>query len=459
MEKEDESSGYFRLPQFKNDTSEDDSPKDVPIIPELIAPAMATLYKDTPVNLRAFGEYLFKGTLASAINSIIGSDEKVVEAPTFTEKDLADSDIKNLQNIVASKGLGADGLTYKDFGYGGSDSIRDIVASAPPTSTVLNSFTDSDLRMASFIGNGDIVVEDGDVFVVDTYDFKPRQKDIYKKYQEGKALTEEEQGVIDNMSIFNRLYHLADYRGKQLKSQDDNVRIRLGTVEEVYGDQENASLSFISNSQSEIDATPASKPSGPAYVKRKRLLDFIGTGEGDYDSANRGTISGNIVGSEMTASRRGKPISQMTIGEITELQKISDPNNKERLFAVGKYQTIPDTLAMAVSGLGLSEDTVFSPEVQDQIGVYLVTEKRPKVGMYLRGEEGVSADDAMLSLAREFASIPVPRAVKKGEFGSWPKMDLMPGDSFYANPAATKGNAARHSVEETRVILQDAARP
>ena len=174
----------------------------------------------------------------------------------------------------------------------------------------------------------------------------------------------------------------------------------------------------------------------------------------DYDSANRGTISGNIVGSEMTASRRGKSISEMTIGEIAELQKISDPNNEERLFAVGKYQTIPDTLAMAVSGLGLSEETVFSPAVQDQIGTYLLTEKRPKVGMYLRGEEGVSEDDAMLSLAREFASIPVPRAVKKGEFGKWPKMDIVPGDSFYANPAATTGNAARHTIEETRGALQ-----
>ncbi len=181
--------------------------------------------------------------------------------------------------------------------------------------------------------------------------------------------------------------------------------------------------------------------------------------KGDYDSANRGTIGGNIVGSKCTASRRGKSISEMTIREIAELQKISDPNNEERLFAVGKYQAIPDTLAMAVKGLGLSEDTVFSPEVQDQIGMYLVTEKRPKVGRYLRGEEGVSEDDAMLSLAREFASIPVPRAVKKGEFGKWPKMDLVPGDSFYANPAATTGNAARHSVEETRGALQSVYPP
>ena len=200
-----------------------------------------------------------------------------------------------------------------------------------------------------------------------------------------------------------------------------------------------------------VSPAPAAAPTTPS---RNTLLDFIGAGEGDYDSANRGTISGNIVGSEMQASRRGKSISEMTIGEIAELQKISDPNNEQRLFAVGKYQTIPDTLAMAVEGLGLSEETVFSPAVQDQIGMYLVTEKRPKVGMYLRGEEGVSEDEAILSLAQEFASIPVPRAVKKGAYGSWPKMDIVPGDSFYANPAATKGNAARHSVEETRGALQ-----
>ena len=205
-----------------------------------------------------------------------------------------------------------------------------------------------------------------------------------------------------------------------------------------------------------VAPAPAATPTAPS---RNTLLNFIGTGEGDYDSANRGTISGNIVGSKMTASRRGKPISQMSIGEIAELQKISDPNNEERLFAVGKYQAVPDTLAMAVKGLGLSEDTVFSPEVQDQVGMYLVKEKRPKVGRYLRGEEGVSEDDAMLSLAQEFASIPVPRAVKKGEFGKWPKMDIVPGDSFYSNPAATTGNAARHSVEETRRALQSVYPP
>lgn len=393
MGKDDESSGYVRLPQFKTDTAEGDVSKEAPIIPELVAPAMASLYKNTPVNLRAFGEYLFKGTLASAFKAVLGSDEKVVEAPTFTERDLADSDMKNLQNIVASKGLGADGLNYKDFGYGGSDSIRDIVASASPTSTVLNSFTDSDLRMASFIGNGDIVVEDGDVFVVDTYDFEPRQKDIYKKYQEGKALTEEEQGVIDNMSIFNRLYHLADYRGKELKSQDDNVRIRLGTVEEVYGDQENASLSFISNSQSEIGAAPASieVPSGstgmpPALNPESVTQDVLRAREAD----NYNTLYGNFE-TDKDSPVFGYKVTEKTLGELVEFSRPSNTYGKyvkPRLgkntearrrgltsTPMGKYQIVGTTLRGLVKDMRLPADLVFNKETQDAMFLFLARQK------------------------------------------------------------------------------------
>lgn len=205
----------------------------------------------------------------------------------------------------------------------------------------------------------------------------------------------------------------------------------------------------------ETVSTPESS-STEATISSSNLLDFIGAGEGGYDSANRGTINGNIIGSQTTASRGGQALSSMTIGEIQRLQSISDPNNPDRLFAVGKYQTIPSTLATAVEGLGLSEDTVFSPEVQEQIGIFLVMDKRPMVGQFIRGEGSVTEDDAMMSLAREFASIPVPRAVRQGEFGSWPKTNLQAGDSFYSDPQAGRGNRAQHSVEETREVLQRA---
>lgn len=189
---------------------------------------------------------------------------------------------------------------------------------------------------------------------------------------------------------------------------------------------------------------------------KSNLLDFIGKGEGGYDSANRGTIGGNVIGSETVASRGGKNVSELTVAEIKKYQSITDPNNKDRLFTVGKYQAIPDTFNQAVKGLGLSDDTVFTPDVQEKVGLYLVSEKRPKVGKFLRGEGNISTDTAMLELAKEFASIPVPTAIAKGTYGKWPKTDLVAGDSFYKNPEASKGNRAQHTVEETRAILEGA---
>ena len=194
----------------------------------------------------------------------------------------------------------------------------------------------------------------------------------------------------------------------------------------------------------------ASEPSS------SNLLDFIGKGEGGYDSANRGTIGGNVIGSQRVASRGGKKVSELTVAEIQEYQSITDPNNEDRLFTVGKYQAIPDTFNQAVEGLGLSGDTVFTPEVQERVGMYLVSEKRPKVGQFLRGEGDVSTDAAMLELAKEFASIPVPTAIAKGTYGSWPKTDLVAGDSFYKDPKASSGNRAQHTVEETRAVLERA---
>ena len=186
------------------------------------------------------------------------------------------------------------------------------------------------------------------------------------------------------------------------------------------------------------------------------LLDFIGKGEGGYDSANRGTVGGNVVGSQKVASRGGKKVSEMTVDEIKKYQSITDPNNKDRLFTVGKYQAIPSTFKQAVKGLGLSGDTVFTPEVQEQVGLYLVSEKRPKVGQFIRGEGKISSDTAMIELAREFASVPVPTAISKGTYGKWPKTNLVAGDSFYKNPKASQGNRAQHTVEETRAVLEAA---
>ena len=190
-------------------------------------------------------------------------------------------------------------------------------------------------------------------------------------------------------------------------------------------------------------------------TSKKDLLDFIGEGEGTYDSLNRGTINGNIVGAELNGSRGGKKISELTISEIRSYQAIKDPNNPERLFTVGKYQTRPSTFEQAVKGLGLSDDTVFSPDIQDSIGIYLIGQKRENLGKFLEGDEDVSVETAMFNLALEFASMPVPYSIEKKTYanGTLPKVDLVAGDSFYKDDKAEQGNRALKTVEETKSIL------
>jgi hypothetical protein len=174
------------------------------------------------------------------------------------------------------------------------------------------------------------------------------------------------------------------------------------------------------------------------------LLDFIASGEGDYNSSNRGTIGRRIIGSTNDTVRNNIPLTDMTIGQIRELQSINNPNNANRLFAVGRYQVIPDTLQEAVKDLNLPDDAVFNQETQDRIGMWLINEKRPAVGAFLSGAD-VPVDEAMMSLAKEFASVPVPfdTVDPRGR-------RVRAGQSYYHHYG---GNRAGHSIEETRNIL------
>lgn len=174
------------------------------------------------------------------------------------------------------------------------------------------------------------------------------------------------------------------------------------------------------------------------------LLDFIASGEGDYNSSNRGTIGSRIIGSTNDTVRNNRPLTDMTIGQIRELQSINNPNNPNRLFAVGRYQVIPDTMQQAVKDLNLPDDAVFNQETQDRIGMWLINEKRPAVGAFLSGAD-VPIDEAMMSLAKEFASVPVPYDTvdTRGR-------RVRAGQSFYHHFG---GNRAGHSVQETRNIL------
>ena len=204
-------------------------------------------------------------------------------------------------------------------------------------------------------------------------------------------------------------------------------------------------------------ARPSSIEDAGEISPLANLLDFIGSGEGTYDSSNTGTDSkGNIVHYSHNTVRDGKKLSKMTLDEVRSYQTIKNPNNKDRLFTVGKYQLVPSTFEIAVKGLNLKGDAVLTPEIQDQMGIFLISKKpgRSRLSKYLSGSTSVSSDKAMLDLAMEFASIPVPNDINKGAYGKWPKRDISAGESFYADPKSNKGgNKASHTVAETTSIL------
>lgn len=169
------------------------------------------------------------------------------------------------------------------------------------------------------------------------------------------------------------------------------------------------------------------------------LLTFISSGEGGYESSNRGTSGGRIIGSTNSTTRNGKALTSLTFSEIFELQSISDPRNTQRLFAIGRYQIIPSTLRTVFQASGLSLGDTFNKENQDLLGTILIIGangfvKRPTLAAYIRN----TSDDlqgAMLDFAKEWASAPDPRT----------------GRSYYGS-----GNRSSHSVSEVSSALKQA---
>ena len=152
------------------------------------------------------------------------------------------------------------------------------------------------------------------------------------------------------------------------------------------------------------------------------ILDFIGSGEGGYNSMNQGTIGNSIVGSTHNASSKlGKNLTDMSIGEVMDRQSyLMNPANPQvgnyGIFAAGKYQIIPATMPGAVKAAKLSRDDMFSPSNQDKLGTALIMNKRPRVGDYLTGKSN-DLYGAVEALSLEFASIPNP-ATGRSQYGS-----------------------------------------
>jgi peptidoglycan hydrolase-like protein with peptidoglycan-binding domain len=177
---------------------------------------------------------------------------------------------------------------------------------------------------------------------------------------------------------------------------------------------------------------PAAQTNPYGFGPDNELGRLIGSGEGGYNSYNRG-VAGDARGAQID-------FSQMTVGEIMRRQDLpaGDPN---RLFAVGKYQFTPNTLEEAINQTGVDRNARFTPQLQEKLFAdYLIDEKRPSVRAYVTGEAtGPQAlERAQHALALEFASVGTPRNGGRGAYD---------GDSA--------GNMASITTAETATALNN----
>lgn len=171
------------------------------------------------------------------------------------------------------------------------------------------------------------------------------------------------------------------------------------------------------------------------------------TGAGGYNAAN-------YDGGKKAYKAGEKDLTGKTIGEIQSSQSTKE------IFAAGRYQIVPETMQEAVQKLGLKSTDKFDEAMQDRIfNEYLTGVKRPEIQSFLSGDKAADVDAAVLSLAKEFASVGVPSSMtisdKHGE------RKLNPGDGYYSgvggNPkgiASITPDQARAALTQTRDQLQ-----
>ena len=130
------------------------------------------------------------------------------------------------------------------------------------------------------------------------------------------------------------------------------------------------------------------------------LFNLIGSGEGDYNSVNRGNAGDTPGGAEAIF---GKPLTEMTVGEVASAQQSG------QVFAVGKYQIIPITMTGFLRNSDVKMSDKFDERTQEKFKDYVINVKRPAIGKYLRGESD-DRDAAAQAVAREFASVGLTKA-------------------------------------------------
>jgi hypothetical protein len=165
-----------------------------------------------------------------------------------------------------------------------------------------------------------------------------------------------------------------------------------------------------------------------------------------YDSNSLGSViskgesgsKGYNAYNQGTAGHSGpdRDFSKLTLGEVMKEQ------SNRSIFAVGKYQMIPNTMKSAVETLKLDPNQKFTPELQEKIfAEYLAGHKRPQIKDYITGNGDLGK--AHLATAQEWAAVAAPGSNRSYYDGS------------AGNAASVSGDQIRKSLEGARKTYQD----
>jgi muramidase (phage lysozyme) len=133
-----------------------------------------------------------------------------------------------------------------------------------------------------------------------------------------------------------------------------------------------------------------------------RLKNIIGFWESNnnYNIANTGRNGLKSIIS----------VSTLTFSQLQTQQNILDQNNRQRVFAAGRFQIIPSTMNIIKNRLNLKNNDYFSPITQEKIMDYILLYYRKNVGDYIKGlNQGTKNDleKAINNIGYEWASMPV----------------------------------------------------
>ena len=186
-----------------------------------------------------------------------------------------------------------------------------------------------------------------------------------KKMGQDAAIDAKERAEMKKIRDANAAQTAAEFAElKKLREQKDNPTPTLSTD------------SPTSSTTSSIPVASGTSLTGAS----KTVADAIAgpeSGSFGYEAFNQGGAKGGTKVLGKSGSHKevfGTPLTSMTLGQIFDKQNtkqqglsLDEHFKSGGLHAVGRYQFIGSTLQDEVNRMGLSKDTKFTPEVQDQI--------------------------------------------------------------------------------------------